>query len=51
MKSIALALSVVALVLAILTIWQQRQPVQTSDRVTREAPLSLWQQAVEPPAK
>ena len=42
MKPIALALSAVAVFLAAIIIWQSGDAVQTADRVTRDAPLSLW---------
>ncbi|MBQ0713780.1 hypothetical protein ACFQ0F_11060 [Paraperlucidibaca wandonensis] len=45
MKSTALALSAVALLLAAMIYWQAGASVQTADRVTRDAPLSLWSPA------
>ncbi len=45
MKSTALALSAVALLLAAMIYWQTGEDVQTVDRVTRDAPLSLWSPA------
>lgn len=45
MRSFALALTACALVLAIVILWQMQPQVQTSERVTRDAPLSLWDQS------
>lgn len=45
MKPIALALSAVAALLATMIFWQGGSAVQTVDRVTRDAPLSLWSSA------
>jgi hypothetical protein len=45
MKSTALALSAVALLLTAMIYWQADEGVQTADRVTRDAPLSLWSPA------
>jgi hypothetical protein len=47
MKSIALALSAVAVILMCILLWQQRDIVQTGERVTREAHLSLWHPAID----
>lgn len=45
MKSTALVLSAVAVLLATIIFWLSGAPVQTTDRVTRDAPLSLWSSA------
>lgn len=45
MKSAALALSAVAVLLATMIFGQAESAVQTVDRVTRDAPLSLWSPA------
>lgn len=45
MKSIALAISAVALLLAGVIVWKEQSGVQNGERVSREAPLSLWHPA------
>lgn len=42
MKSLAISLMAVSVLLAGIIAWQQRDTVQRSQQITRDAPLSLW---------